>query len=192
MTDGLRPAVAVAAGLASASAAVTAYWTVGGTALLDTVGGYAEELARTRSAVAVLVGLLVVAVKCVGGAVALALAHPPGGRVRRRVVVLAAGAGSAVLIVYGLLVAVGALVLTGVLDPAGPVDRRALRWHVLLWDLWFLLWGLALAVATWTSARRTHPPARPDAAARDPGSRPATGRGWAAGRRGRRRAARGG
>jgi hypothetical protein len=42
-------------------------------------------------------------------------------------------------------------VLTGVLDSGGPVDRRALSWHVLLWDLWFLLWGLALAVARWTS-----------------------------------------
>ena len=53
--------------------------------------------------------------------------------------------------------------LTGVLDPGGPVDRRALRWHVLLWDLWFLLWGVALAVATWMSVRLTRPLARPAA-----------------------------
>jgi hypothetical protein len=168
VTDGgLRPAAAAAAGLAFASAAVTAYWTFGGTALLDTVGGYPEELARTRSAPAVLVGLLVIALKSTGGVVALALANPSGDRIRRRVVVVAAGVGSAVLTVYGgLLVAVGALVLTGVLDPAGPVDRRALSWHVLLWDLWFLLWGLALAVATWTSVRLTRPPVPPGAADR--------------------------
>jgi hypothetical protein len=49
-------------------------------------------------------------------------------------------------------VTIGALALTGVPEPDGPVDRRALRWHVLLWDAWFLLWDLALAVATWTSA----------------------------------------
>jgi hypothetical protein len=154
--EGSRPAVAAAAGLAFGSAAVTAYWTVGGTALLDTVGGYPEELARSRTVAAVLVGILVVAVKIVGGVVALALATPPTARLGRRVVVVAAGAGAAVLTVYGgLLVAVGALVLTGVLDPGGPVDRRALRWHVLCWDLWFLLWGLALAVATWTSLHRT-------------------------------------
>jgi hypothetical protein len=164
---GLRPVAAVAAGLAFGSAAVTAYWTFGGTALLDTVGGYAEELARTRTVPAVLVGLLVIAVKSVGGVVALALANPSGDRIRRRVVVVAAGVGSAVLTVYGgLLVAVGALVLTGVLDPGGPVDRRALRWHVLLWDLWFLLWGLALAVATWTSVHVTRPPAHRGAADR--------------------------
>ena len=163
--EGSRPAVAVAAGLAFASAAVTAYWTVGGTALLDTVGGYPEELARSRTVPAVLVGLLVIVVKSVGGVVALALAKPSGGRIRRRVVVVAAGVGSAVLTVYGgLLVAVGALVLTGVLDPGGPVDRRALRWHVLCWDLWFLLWGLALAVATWAAHRRIRPSAHSGAA----------------------------
>jgi len=31
------------------------------------------------------------------------------------------------------------------------VDRRALTWHVLLWDLWFLVWGAALGVAVWRS-----------------------------------------
>jgi hypothetical protein len=39
----------------------------------------------------------------------------------------------------GLLVAVGTLVLSGLLSPSGPVDRTALRWHVLLWDVWFLV-----------------------------------------------------
>lgn len=165
--DGLRPAAAVAAGLAFASAAVTAYWTFGGTALLDTVGGYPEELARSRTTPAVLVGLLVIAVKSVGGVIALVLAKPSGNRLRRRVVVVAAAVGSAVLTVYGgLLVAVGALVLTGVLEPDGPVDRRALSWHVLLWDMWFLLWGLSLAVATWASVHLARPPARRGAADR--------------------------
>ena len=39
------------------------------------------------------------------------------------------------------------LVLAGVIAPAEDVDEYALRWHVFVWDLWFLLWGLALAVA---------------------------------------------
>jgi hypothetical protein len=56
----------------------------------------------------------------------------------------------------GLLVAVGALVLAGVIRPAGPVDRTALRWHVLLWDLWFLVWGLLLGVAAaWHYGRQS-------------------------------------
>jgi hypothetical protein len=35
------------------------------------------------------------------------------------------------------------------------VDRTALRWHVGVWDLWFLAWGIFLALATIGYARRT-------------------------------------
>jgi hypothetical protein len=46
-------------------------------------------------------------------------------------------------------------VLAGVIRPAGPVDRTALRWHVLVWDLWFLVWGLLLGVAAWHYGRQS-------------------------------------
>lgn len=45
-------------------------------------------------------------------------------------------------------VILGALVLSGVIHPAGSVDRTPLRWHVGVWDLWFLVWGILLALAT--------------------------------------------
>lgn len=155
----LRRSAAAAAGLALASAATSAYWVFGGTALLDTVGGYAEDLARTRSPSAMLVGLLVIGVKVAGAVLALALADADAMRRFRLPLLLANGFGSALLIVYGgLLVAVGALVLTGAVEPDGPVDRRALTWHVVLWDLWFLLWGLALALATWRASRSARQP----------------------------------
>jgi hypothetical protein len=57
----------------------------------------------------------------------------------------------------GVLVLVGALVLAGAIGPAEPVDEHALRWHVFVWDLWFLLWGMALAFA----GRRLSPGAAP-------------------------------
>jgi hypothetical protein len=97
----------VAAGLAFASAAVSLYWTAGGTALLDTVGGAIEELARERTPAALAVGAATVALKVLGGAIA----------------------------------------------PSSDVDRRALHWHVLVWDMWFLVWGLALTLAI-VAARR--------------------------------------
>ncbi|MDQ5834476.1 MAG: hypothetical protein M3550_15700 [Actinomycetota bacterium] len=50
----------MAAALAFASAAVTLFWTLGGTLGLDTVGGQLEELARARSAGALLLGTVVV------------------------------------------------------------------------------------------------------------------------------------
>ena len=37
--------------------------------------------------------------------------------------------------------------MSGLISASGPVDWTALRWHVLLWDLWFLVWGLQLSVA---------------------------------------------
>lgn len=144
----------LAAGLAFASAATTAYWLFGGTALLDTVGGYAEDLARSRSPRALVLGVVVVGVKVVAGLLAVALARPVGRLRVRRLLRLAGALGAALLIAYGgLLVVAGALVLSGALEPDGPVDRRVLGWHVGLWDLWFLLWGVALAVATWQSGR---------------------------------------
>lgn len=89
-----------------------------------------------------------------GGLLALALAHLGVTRRLHLVLLLAGGLGSVLLTVYGgLFVAVGALVLAGVVPAEGPVDRVALTWHVLLWDLWFLLWGLALGVTVWRSHR---------------------------------------
>lgn len=142
-----RPAY-VAAGLAFASAAVTAYWVAGGTGLLDTVGGPLERLARERSAGALALGLAVVAGKAGAGLLALRLARPAPGRRLARVGL----AGGGLLALYGgVLVVVGAAVLLGVIQPSGSVDRRALGWHVGLWDLWFAVWGLALLLAA-----RTH------------------------------------
>ena len=112
----------VAAGLAFASAATTAYWLLGGTALLDTVGGYPDELARSRRALALVVGVLVVGAKVVVGLLALSLAGPV---VRfLRLLLLTGSAGALLLSVYGgLLVVVGALVRSDVIRPDGPVDR---------------------------------------------------------------------
>jgi hypothetical protein len=48
-------------------------------------------------------------------------------------------------------VLVGALVLAGV--GPDPSDERALRWHVLLWDPWFLLLGVTLLIAALRARR---------------------------------------
>jgi hypothetical protein len=130
------------------------YWALGGTAGLDTVGGAIEELARTRDPAGIALGLGAGVLKVAGGLLALALVRPWGRAIPRRLLGGVAWSASVVLTCYGgLLVAVGAMVLTGLISPAGPVDRTALRWHVLLWDLWFLVWGLLLGVAAWQYGR---------------------------------------
>jgi hypothetical protein len=124
------------------------YWALGATAGLGTVGGRIEELGRAHDPRAFALGAVAGILKVAVGLLALALVRPWGRAVPRRLLLGAAWTASMVLTVYGgLLVAVGALVLTGVISPAGPVDRTALRWHVLVWDLWFLVWGLLLGVA---------------------------------------------
>jgi hypothetical protein len=138
-----RGAAWTAGVLGLASAAVSAYWTAGGTALLDTVGGAVEQLARERSAAALLLGTGVVVAKLLAALLALALLGWPGRLVR----LLALLAGVLLTLWGGANVLLGGAVLTGVLDLGPVADERALRWHVLVWDAWFLVWGVALLVA---------------------------------------------
>jgi len=72
-----------------------------------------------------------------------------------------AGASLLLAVYGGLNVTAGALVLSGAIHPAGSVDRTALRWHVAVWDLWFLVWGILLAIATVCYRRRTGNPESP-------------------------------
>jgi hypothetical protein len=84
------PAYAAAV-LAFGSAAVSLYWTLGGTVLLDTVGGTFEDLARERSPESIVLGVLVVLVKVAAGLLALAFVQPWDTRVGRRLLLVSAG-----------------------------------------------------------------------------------------------------
>jgi Protein of unknown function (DUF3995) len=138
-----------AAIIAFAYAVVSLYWALGGHALIGTVGGYVQQLARRGGAIPLLAALAAAVAKVVGGLLALALVRPWGRVVHRRWLLIVSAGASMLLIVYGgLNVLLGALVLAGVIVPAGSVDRPALRWHVGIWDLWFLVWGILLALAT--------------------------------------------
>jgi hypothetical protein len=119
------------------------------------VGGAFEDLARVRSLGAVALGTTTVVLKVAAGALVLALLHPPADPFRRRSVILANGAASMILCVWGgVNVVVGALVLSGAIILTGDVDRHALRWHVFVWDMLFLVRGLAVALSV-AAARRT-------------------------------------
>ncbi|MBV9795790.1 MAG: DUF3995 domain-containing protein [Actinobacteria bacterium] len=147
-----------AAVVAFGYAAVSLYWAACGRGLLSTIGGYAEQAASSGGAGATALGLADVVAKVVGGLLALALVQRWGRAIPQRGLLIVASAASVLLVVYGgLYVLAGALVLANVVHPAGTVDRTALRWHTGVWDLWFLVWGILLAVATvswWRSQRR--------------------------------------
>jgi hypothetical protein len=138
-----------AAIVAFAYAVMSLYWAVGGHALVSTIGGYVEQFARRGGALPVLAALAVTVAKVAGGLLALALVRPSGRVLPRGWLQLGSATVSLLLVVYGgLNVLLGGLVLSGVIHPAGTVDRTALRWHVAVWDLWFLVWGILLALAT--------------------------------------------
>lgn len=64
-----------------------------------------------------------------------------------------------ILLAYGLiLTSVGLLVQARVIHPSVHADTRALAWHAFLWDPWFLILGLAVALAVRPrpTARRHH------------------------------------
>jgi Protein of unknown function (DUF3995) len=138
------PAVAAAV-LAFASAAVTAYWLLGGTIGLDTVGGEIEKQARERTTLALAALSITLVAKLAAVALALALAD---ARTRGTgpVIVLGLLGGAGLALYGGVLVIAGAIALAGVGDSSGR-DDSALRWHVFFWDPWFLVWGVAFALA---------------------------------------------
>jgi hypothetical protein len=145
MSRTVRAAAYLAAGLAFASAATTAYWLFGGTALLDTLGGSVERLARDRGTAAFALAAAVLVVKSVAGVLALLLLSP-ALRGWRMILALDLLAAAALCLWGGANVLAGALVLSGAIERA-DIDRHALRWHVFFWDAWFLVWGIALTLA---------------------------------------------
>jgi hypothetical protein len=138
-------------------AAVSFYWASGGTVGVSTIGPALTKpvLAGDPTWIALLwaTGLLKVLV----GLLALALVQPWGGRLPRRLLLIAAWGACAVMALYegaaswiqhGLMAA-------GVIDVPSGLGITALRWHLLLWDPWWLAGGLLLGIAAWGYAGRT-------------------------------------
>jgi hypothetical protein len=149
-------AAVISAGLGAASAAMSAYWALGGTALLDTVGGEIERWGRERSAGVVATLWVITVAKLVGAVAPLVLVGVGAGRLPARTraqPMRALGWIVAIgLTVYGsVLTVAGLLVEAGVIDAADDADEHAIAWHAYLWDPWFVLWGGAFTVAMWRS-----------------------------------------
>jgi hypothetical protein len=149
-----RVAALIAAGLGLASAAVTAYWAIGGTGLLDTVGGEIERWGQEHSLGVVVTLGLIVALKLVGAAAPLVFAgaglDQPPSCTRSRHTRLLAWVAAIGLMLYGTVLTVaGLLVEVGVLEASEDADERALAWHAYFWDPWFALWGAAFTVVMW-------------------------------------------
>lgn len=139
-------------------ASVSVYWAVGGMWLVDTVGGSLEQQARAGSASITFAVWGAAALKLVSAVLpSLALRRPPRHAWNRKLR-LVAWAEAAILTAYGLLLtATGVLVQSGVIHSSASADHRALAWHAYLWDPWFLVWGVLVALALMRSRQRPDP-----------------------------------
>jgi hypothetical protein len=159
--SGVAPVAAlVAAGLGFASAAVSAYWAMGGTGLLDTVGGEIERWGREHSLGVVVTLWLIVSFKLVAAAAPLVFAgagvDQPSSWIRSRHTRLLGWVAAVGLMLYGTVLALaGLLIEAGVLEASEDADERALAWHAFFWDHWFALWGAAFTVVMWCTRPRT-------------------------------------
>jgi hypothetical protein len=134
---------------------VSLYWVIGGTALLDTLGGKLEEMARAREPGLIAIVWVTVALKLAASVLGLALVQSWGRRLSRWMVLTAAWAATIVLVLYGGSLVVGQLAVeAGLLHAPASIDWKAFRWHLYLWDPWFLVWGILLGAAITSRSRR--------------------------------------
>jgi hypothetical protein len=134
-------------------AAVSVYWGLGGSWLLDTVGASLTQAGRSASALLVLAVWLAVGLKVIASVLPLLAVGAGAARVRWLHLIRAlACVEAAILTVYGLnLTAVGVLVQAGLIGTPANADHRALAWHAYLWDPWLLVWGVLVTAALFRS-----------------------------------------
>jgi hypothetical protein len=131
-----------------AYAGISVYWGLGGSWLLDTVGGTLEAQGRAGSASVVLAVWAAAGLKVVAAILPLLATGSVLRPARLRWLRILAWVEAVILTLYGLvLTAAGLLVQSGVLSTSANADHRALAWHAYLWDPWFLLWGLLVTTA---------------------------------------------
>ena len=134
-------------------AAISVYWGLGGSWLLDTVGASLAPSDRSASAAVVLAVCCVVGLMVIAAVLPLLAVGAGAARVRLRYLIRAlACAEAAILTVYGLnSPALGLLVQAGLIGTPANADHRALAWHAYLWGPWLLVWGVLVTAALFRS-----------------------------------------
>ncbi len=129
-------------------AAVSIYWGLGGTWLLDTIGGSLEHQGRAGAFTVVFAVWVAAVLKLIAAVLPLLALRGFANPVRTRQVRMLAWIAAAILTVYGSVqTVVGLLVQAGVIHASATADHRALAWHAYFWDPWFLIWGLLITIA---------------------------------------------
>jgi Protein of unknown function (DUF3995) len=136
-------------------AAVLIYWALGGTVLLDTIGGAIEERGRAGDPMIALIVWVAVVLELTAAVLPLVAVRGLSRPGLDRLVRLMAWAEAAILTGYGSVWTVGGLLVEANIIPvASDADRLAMAWHAFVWDPWFLVWGLLVAAALLRSRDR--------------------------------------
>lgn len=129
-------------------AAVSFYWALGGTALLDTIGESVTGPALAGDPLVVTAVWVSALLKLAGVPGALALTQGWGRRLPRRLVLTGGWGAAALLCLYGGASLVQQLLMLGGVVEASDSFRRVLLWHLLLWSPYWLLGGVLYGIAT--------------------------------------------
>lgn len=135
-----------------AFAALTFYWALGGTAGIETIGPAITGLAGDP---VFLIFLWLTGIfKLLAGLLALALFQPWAAIFPQRLRLAAAWALGLGLLLYGLASFIQhLLMLTSVVPLPAGLGAYAARWHLALWDPWWMLGGLLFLLAAHSTGR---------------------------------------
>lgn len=152
---GLKWSAYAAAVWAFLFALMSFYWALGGTAGVETLGSAFSDPAVIGDPLFVAFVWITGFLKLLSGVLALALVQAWGRRIPRRFLLFAVWGIGIVLAVYGAALLVQhALMVTGVSDiPSAIGSMAAARWHLFVWDPYWLLGGILFLVAAWLSSR---------------------------------------
>jgi hypothetical protein len=140
------PAYAAAA-WALLFAALSFYWAAGGRLGVDTLARPIRERATARDPDFMRIVWATGVLKVVAALLALALVHPWGRSIPRRMLLVAGWAAGAVLVLYGGMGMVGAgLAELGVTEASDP---ETVRWYLFLWEPVWLVGGALFLLAAW-------------------------------------------
>ena len=129
-------------------AAISIYWGLGGSWLLNTVSRSLGARGYAGDTIALVAVWAAVVLKALAAWLPLRVVHPRGTPKRNRLIRVMTWIEAGILTIYGfVLTGVGLLVQAHVIHASATADHRALAWHAYLWDPWFLIWGLLVVGA---------------------------------------------
>lgn len=139
-------------------ALMSLYWAAGGRVGGATLGVEIDRLAHERDASFVAGLWAAFALKAAAAVLALALVQPWGRRLPRRLVlVLGTATGIGITLYAAANLVQHALMASAAIGTPDALGTQALRWHLALWDPFWLVGGLLFLLATiWAARRRPH------------------------------------